>query len=871
MFVNPGFYPEILTVNKNITISGSSQIASDVVVNPGAGNDGVTISAGNVTWQHVTFTGGCNGVVASGVATILTLNNVTSTLNTCDGVHVSAASSLTINDSTMTGNGDDGIDLDNVSGGSLITNVTATGNTGEGLDTNSTGDLTINAGTFNGILTRAANRVTLNGTSPGFGAVTSAALIDIESNNAIDVNSPVNAGSNTIRLAANLDATGADGFTMGVYGVLNTTSDSATAVQISVNTLVGGTGSATIAKINAGTTGGHVTISSMGGSIGGASTLGDNVTAAGVLLTASGSVGSAANRIKTSVSNLEGSGMTGFFVTNTGNLVIGGVSGSSTGVMSSGGTVDVRTNSPLTVSENVTGNAVFLKANDKAGFGDDLTVSAAVTVQATAGNVDLEAGDDVTLQAGSTIIASGAIHVVIDCGNADPGVGATATISGLLNSGTGISISGQHDSDHYNITYPTGSTFGGAITIVDLGGALDSVTVNATNNSESLFITPTATTTTVGRGGAATESITLPASSEALRVNALDGNDVVNMAPSTNTTITVDGGSPGFTGGTVPPGDILNFNAGGNQVSIQGTSLVTSGSPAFKNVTFQNFESVPITSPSPTGALRFDLNQARAGGPASTPTQAGYTGVLNTTKFSDGLGYGWDDQGGIQGNDLNSYTSTLSDLIRDSHSFGLGSGAQTRTFSANVANGDVLVNVVFGSQFSDLRGIQIRNRDTDAILVSELDSLALSSDHVNFVTSVTDGTLDCRQFQSGVSSAEFARHDFDIAGHRPQHRRRSRYRRRSSADQWSRSSHDPAATTERQRHGGRFSGRSQRRGDWCCRDRLQFVADSQIRFQQQSIADLRCRFGGEHRRLCRRDHVELVRRGQRVRLDVSAE
>ena len=715
---------DLTTSMGSITVRGDDDATADA----GAGGavtmaDGTVINAGSGTITlsaDETISVG-RLISTNGAAVTLALSDITSTLNSCDGMSVAAASSISLNASRFTGNGDDGIDLDNVTGATNIVETTATGNVADGFDTNATGDVTLNGGTFNGIMTRAANNFTFNSTTTG--SISVPGVIDIESNNAIDINADIDASTNTIRLLANQDAAGAEGITIANDASLVTLNESANAVFIAVNTLVGGTGSAAISTISAGTTSGQITIIAMNSSVTDAN-IGTNLTANSALLASSGSIGSVSDRIETSLSNVEGSGMTGFFLTNTGTLVIGGVDGGTTGVTSMGGIADVQTNSLLTVAENVSANSVFLKANDSAGFGDDLTVLAGVSVQATAGNVDLQAGDDVTVQAASAIIATVAINIEIDCDNADLGTGSTATIAGQLTAPSGINISGQGDSDNFNITYPTGATFGGAISITDSGNSVDMVTINGTAADEMLFVTPGATNV-VGRAGAATETISFAANIETLRLNAGDGDDTVTTSPSTSLSQTLDGGAPGI--GAVP-GDTLNFNAGGT-FSISGNVIST---PNNQDVAFQNFENLPLTNPSPTGDLLFDFGQS------NSAVQAGYIQVLHTTLFSDGLGFGWDRQGAAHFLNNSYFGNVRRDIIIDNTTF----GPAPATFSANVADGDVLVNVTFGSQFNALDDFRIFNADTGEELAADLSTRAFHSSHVSFVTTVTNSQLN---------------------------------------------------------------------------------------------------------------------------------
>jgi hypothetical protein len=92
-----------------------------------------------------------------------------------------------------------------------------------------------------------------------------------------------------------------------------------------------------------------------------------------------------------------------------------------------------------------------------------------------------------------------------------------------------------------------GSTF-----TIDAGAGADSVTVNGTQNGETI----TADATTVAVGGLKTVTY---ASTELLQINALAGNDTIDVTPSATTPIFVDGGDP--IGST--PGDTIVLHPSG--------------------------------------------------------------------------------------------------------------------------------------------------------------------------------------------------------------------------------------------------------------------------------------------------------------------
>src|SRR4029078_10358167 len=122
----------------------------------------------------------------------------------------------------------------------------------------------------------------------------------------------------------------------------------------------------------------------------------------------------------------------------------------------------------------------------------------------------------------------------------------------------------------------------------------------------------------------------------------------------------------------------------GNSISFVANTINTSGgSPAFQGVTFIDIENSPVT-PLGTSKLHFDFN-----GSASTPTQAGYTGVIPTRLYGTGtLGsdFGWLGSlpaGGFDRGAIAGYAN--SDLLRDGQ-YGSSGPSGARTFQADVTN-----------------------------------------------------------------------------------------------------------------------------------------------------------------------------------------
>ncbi len=706
--VNAGSYAENLTIDKALTVEGASGTAADVVINPAAG-DGVSIT-GDTTVDVVIR---AMSIAAPGTG-ILSATN----------------------------------------GELLIENVVTT--FGLGIDASASELVTLDGGTHSGIVINATDIVLANN------SVTATNGVILNADDDLAINASLSAGANTIVLGANL-AGGAGTFVMSPGTSVSTTSEADDALDVTVNNLMNGGSDAAIALLQAGLTSGRVSVTTYSGSIldnnGGA----NNINAAKALLRGAGFVGTGADFIETSVSNLEGGGTHGFFVANTGALTIGGVWILADGILSTMGDVDVSAASPLTLIEDVVAaGSVTLTAGESAGAGDNLTVQTGVTVMSTLSTVTLCAGDDVTIATGA-VIASNADTVLIkgDFNNADA-AGSTILIDGIINSANGATINGdsnddtiivnamgiggllldgQQGNDSYIITYPTGSTFGSGITVDDATSGTDAVIVNGTNDAEELFVTTSAPPTVehVSRGAVGVEPIDIHTNVESLRVNALDGLDVVHAQPSLAIPMILDGGDPCFDDPGVPPGDVLDLDPFGNEISIDIPTLTINTAGGYQPVTFYDFESLELNplGTGPTQQFDFDhINTASAVG--HSPTQTGYVSVLPTTLYAGGLGYGW--QTAVSGfeRDDGFYDNSFTDLVRDGHYFN-----DDATFTVDVPTaGYYAVSVAVGNPFTDLTGLSVKNADSGATVVSNVSTLAGASTTRDFVVYVGDGTLD---------------------------------------------------------------------------------------------------------------------------------
>lgn len=345
-----------------------------------------------------------------------------------------------------------------------------------------------------------------------------------------------------------------------------------------------------------------------------------DITGAAASLSAVTGIG-AGGALETSVGTIAASNVNSGNIAITNSvgslLTIGnvfGVSGISNTAI--GGTVNVTNASPLAITTSVFSHGdVTLTATDSLGSGDDLTVSNGAAVQSAAGDVRLQAGDNIAVAMGTTVNAGGVAGRVIlksDFNDADPGTGTSITFFGQLIAGMGASITGSTvDGDviHFN---PDGGSSGDVtlsgeggndsytVQLGQLGGSVqidddaaegsDSLTLNATTAADTLTISETQTTLT-----SPSETVTYSGNLESITLNGLAGEDTFHISPSLTAAFSIFGGSPVSPSS---PGDTLSFTtpAGESQAFTQsgpdGGTVATTG--GFLDVDFDEIETLNL-------------------------------------------------------------------------------------------------------------------------------------------------------------------------------------------------------------------------------------------------------------------------------------
>ena len=303
------------------------------------------------------------------------------------------------------------------------------------------------------------------------------------------------------------------------------------------------------------------------GSIVNGNTGGPNVVAVNAYLSASQNVGTTSLPIDTQVSYLEGLASSGsFIVSNAGAAVIGGFVGgnvSGDGVQA-GGKVSITAHSPIDVILNMISNGdITLTATDVANEIDDVTIESGKTVQSLGtyvggvlqsgtGNVFLQGGDSVIIDAGATVLAANKVTIQDNFMETD---GDTSPITMVID-GTINAPQTEIDGSPYGDTFDLGGLFYGAV-LAQGGAGNDIFNVNPANIEDSL-------TVNAGGGGS----------------NRLFVDDSGNMTTSHHDVVVTSDSITGF-----GPG-VINYSASGSFTDPSGNDGILLIGPAVGGNTF---------------------------------------------------------------------------------------------------------------------------------------------------------------------------------------------------------------------------------------------------------------------------------------------
>src|SRR5208337_3848523 len=315
------------------------------------------------------------------------------------------------------------------------------------------------------------------------------------------------------------------------------------------------------------TVSGTAYISAPAGRILNGASSGYNIASGKTYLFAQNDIGTSANPITTQVGFLEGLSTLGAaYITNTGSMTIGGVTGSPTGFDTAGPLV-ISAMSPITIETSVSsGDDITITASDDdPGDVNSIVVEDGVTISSKK-NVTLDAGDNITIMKGAEIDAGttnapGTIFMYA-ANHANLGsnynYGAVVELYGTLTASSVDIFGGVYGNTFVITNIQAGTPFN-----IQSGGGNDSINVgsNATPVSNS--------------GG------TLAAIDDLLTIDGQGGSCILSLDDTGDTagqlgTITASTITGFGIGGSISYSDIgtlnINLGSGNNIVNVQSTS-----------------------------------------------------------------------------------------------------------------------------------------------------------------------------------------------------------------------------------------------------------------------------------------------------------
>ncbi len=309
--------------------------------------------------------------------------------------------------------------------------------------------------------------------------IVTAGTVNLHAQNAIDVNTGggIDAGASTVTISANQDNTDDQGFTQAGGTTIRTMNATADAISISV----GGTGGAAIAALQGDTTSGRVTITA-GRAITDNNDAAMNITANAAVLTAVGGIGSD-NALETTISSLAFHNIDSgnVRISNTGGLTVANVG--SVPTSSNVGNTTLTATSPITFAADTTQADILAQAFESGTPNtDNITVNAGVTVTASTGNVEFEAGDRIIVHA-TAVVTARLGNVTFQSGFGDTDGDGSMTLNGTVNApGAGGTITLNLNAQQGAVQSPDGALTATNLLLLSTGANGSFALASSANN-----------------------------------------------------------------------------------------------------------------------------------------------------------------------------------------------------------------------------------------------------------------------------------------------------------------------------------------------------------------------------------------------------
>jgi hypothetical protein len=651
---------------ETIQSTGTGSSAATITLN-GTGGNGTSFNYG------VDLIGATTDVTSVDGAISITGTGGNGSGNANRGVNIEADAAVQVTTATLTVTGtavagnSQGVRLAESSGGRLVSIgsgnivVTADGN-GTSSDLVAGSDSIIGDATHVGAASAATGNMTLNADSIDFSGT-----LSVESDGALVIqprtaNTTIGlgGGSGTLNLSDTELGFLQDGFSSIKIGDA-TNGTGAVDVDSSTFTdpltIVGG--SIAVTELSAGSNSVTLTARSTNISDGGDS--GTDVTGSSLVVTSISGVGASGDVLSTAVSNLEAVGGTGgVFVSNTGDLTIGGI-GATVGVSAANADIRITAASNLTISEaiNSGGGSVTLTATGNIAVQASITSGGGrITLNADSdqsttpgGNIDVRAaitssGGNITLGGGADPSSTPAL------GQTDATTGIFLSAATLDSSGGNISLRGTGLDDESGPGIALDSGVVGANVITSGAGSITLVGNSRTNSfgfaQGVRIVGSTAQSISTTSGSIAITGTSLGVSSDAGNTGVMLQQAVTITSQTGSITITGIGAEDATSDdndGVVLGNGATVQSTGSATISITGTA----GSGSASEGVSTSGSSVTIGGASATGAISivtdmFSTNSAShtiaSSGPLTIrPLSAGTTigvgGLSGTLTLTD--------------------------------------------------------------------------------------------------------------------------------------------------------------------------------------------------------------------------------------------
>lgn len=447
---------------------------------------GSIVASGTVT---ITALGGsvepCSGssgaITAGGAVNIEASGNIAlggtgdGSVKSGAGMILSAGGNLSVNDEAIVSNGSSG--NMSVTAGGDITMTTGSGgiaNAPEFINNASSGTVDLQAGA-GGVF---------DGASTGIDAVRSNNGGIVIGADSVSIGAAIDSGTATTTVEPSSPGRPIDlgGTPTGSLGLTNAELGKVTASVLRIGSPIAG--DITLSSPISGLIPNVLALVANGSVIDGVSTTAPLITVPDLRLSVSGAIG-ATNTIETNVQALAlDNGAGSVAIANSQPLTIGQVD-TVTGVISNG-SVSLTSTGPLNISQPVqTQGTVTLGSIHAGGPAANVTVSPSASVSSSSGDAVIQAANNVSIENGATVSASGAVRLTCDNGDTNPVDTCSVNVPGGGLTGSPVALSGGSAGPATFAVAGESLSGHGPLTITGAPGSASTATVTATTVSSS--------------------------------------------------------------------------------------------------------------------------------------------------------------------------------------------------------------------------------------------------------------------------------------------------------------------------------------------------------------------------------------------------